>query len=547
MDFFNIRSKFGVGVLVFILLALVACGPPSQLADRALNRAIGPEPETLDPQLARTTQSHTVLRDLFEGLLTYTADGQLVGGAAERWVVSEDGLTYRFWLRPEGRWSNGSPVVAEDFVYSFRRLVDPKTAAFYTEALINVKNAAAIIAGEKAPGTLGVTASDRLELTITLQEPTPYFLSLLALAATCPVNQGSVVAHGDQFTRPGNLVSNGAYKLEAWELGLLFVLGRNDHYWNNAGTAIDVIRFHVTPMPSAELFRYRAGELDITSTVPTEAFAQLRRDRPQELRVAPILSTYYYGFNLHHEELGNNLKLRQALSMAIDREALTEKVVGRGELPAYSWVPPGVNHYEPRLFSYADMSTADRQAAARRLYEEAGYDSTNPLQIELRYNTSETHQRLAVAVQSMWRDVLGFEVTLINEEFRVLVDNMRAMKITQIFRTSWSGDYNDAYSFLALFESGNPSNMTGYDNAEYDALLQQAATQQDATRRQLFLEEAERVLLADHPLIPIYFPVSKHLVRPNIRGWQDNVLDYHHSQHLSFDASESSHQRSGAL
>jgi len=547
MDFFNRRSKFGVGALVLLLLALAACGPASQPDDLALNRAIGPEPESLDPQLARTAQAHTVLRDLFEGLLTYTADGRLVGGAAARWTVSEDGLTYTFWLRPEGRWSNGSPVVAADFVYSFRRLVDPETAAFYAETLIRVKNAAAIIAGEKDPETLGVTAGDRLELTITLQEPTPYFLSLLALAATYPVNQGSVAEHRDQFTRPGNLVSNGAYKLNAWELGLQLELGRNDHYWNNAGTAIDVVRFHVTPMPSAELFRYRAGELDITSTVPTEAFAQLRSERPHELRVATLLSTYYYGFNLHHEELGNNPKLRQALSMAIDREALTEKVIGRGELPAYSWVPPGVSHYEPRLFSYADMSTEDRQAAARRLYEEAGYDSANPLQIELRYNTSETHQRIAVAVQTMWREVLGFEVTLINEEFRVLVDNMRAMKVTQIFRTSWSGDYDDAYSFLALFESGNPSNMTGYDNPEYDALLRRAEMQQDATHRQLFLEEAERILLADHPLIPLYFFVSKHLVRSNVRGWQDNVLDYHHSQYLSFDASASAHQRPGAL
>lgn len=547
MDFLNIRSKFGAGAAMLLLLVLVACEPMSQVGDLALNRAIGPEPETLDPQLARTTQSHTVLRDLFEGLLTYTADGQLVGGAAERWAISEDGLSYSFWLRPEGRWSNGSPVVAEDFVYSFRRLVDPKTAAFYTETLIDVQNAAAIITGEKAPETLGVVATNRLQLTITLQKPTAYFLSLLALAATCPVNQESVAAHGDQFTRPGNLVSNGAYKLDAWELGLQIVLGRNDHYWNNAGTAIDVVRFHVTPMPSAELFRYRAGELDITSTVPTEAFAQLRRERPLELRVTPFLSTYYFGFNLHHEELGSRPKLRQALSMAIDREALTEKVTGRGELPAYSWVPPGVRNYEPRKFSYADMSTAERQAAARRLYEEAGYDETRPLQIELRYNTSETHERIAISVQTMWRDVLGFEATLINEEFRVLLDNMRAMKVTQIFRSSWNGDYNDAYSFLALFESGNASNMTGYDSAEYDSLLERAATQQDMKRRQLFLEEAERVLLADHPLIPLYYYVSKHLVRPTIRGWQDNVLDYHHSQHLSFDAAEPARQRPGDL
>jgi oligopeptide transport system substrate-binding protein len=547
MDFRNTRSTFKTGAMTFLLLALLGCSPSPHVGNMALNRAIGPEPETLDPQLARTTQSHTVLRDLFEGLLRYSAAGDLVGGAAERWDVSDDGLRYTFWLRPEGRWSNGTAVVAEDFVYSFRRLVDPKTAAFYTETLINVENAAAIIAGKQAPETLGVVATDRLQLTITLQESTPYFLSLLALAATCPVNEASVKAHGDQFSRPGKLVSNGAYILDRWELGLQIVLGRNDHYWNNAETSIDVVRFHVTPMPSAELFRYRAGELDITSTVPTEAFARLRSERAQELHIAPLLSTYYYGFNLHHDELGSNPKLRQALSMAIDRETLTEKVIGRGELPAYSWVPPGVKDYEARQFSYANMSTTDRQAAARRLYNEAGYDETNSLQIELRYNTSETHKRIAIAVQNMWRDVLGFEATLINEEFRVLVDNMRAMKITQIFRSSWSGDYNDAYSFLAMFEGDNASNMTGYNNAEYDSLLERAGQQLVVKRRQVFLEEAERVLLADHPLIPIYFPVSKHLVRPTIRGWRDNANDYHYSQDLSFDAGEVQQQQTDGL
>ncbi len=535
MSFCHTADRLRTGLMAFLLLILAACGPPAQVEIRALNRAIGPEPETLDPQLARTTQSHTVLRDLFEGLLTYSADGELVGGAAERWTVTDDGLTYSFWLRPEARWSNGETVVAEDFVYSFRRLVDPKTAAFYAETLVNVRNADDIIAGDKPPETLGVEATGQFQLTIRLQQPTAYFPGLLAQAATYPVNEKSVTALGEMFARPGNLVSNGAYKLDRWELGLVMELGRNDHYWNNTGTAIDVVRHHVTPDESAELFRYRAGELDITSTVSTEAFARMRTERPEELHVATFLSTYYYGFNLNHEELRNNPKLRLALSMAVDREALTEKVIGRGEQPAYSWVPPGVDHYEPRRLPYAEQSRDDREATAKRLFAEAGYNAANPLHIELRYNTSETHRRIALAVQSMWRDVLGLEVTLINEEFRVLVANMKAMKITQIFRSSWSGDYNDAYAFLYIFEGDNPSNMFGYRSEEYDSLLQRAARQTDLERRQLYLEEAERVLLADHVVIPLYYVASKHLVALAIHGWQDNVLDYHYSQHLSFD------------
>jgi len=535
MNVSNTANKMRTAVVALLFVLLAACGQPTESGSRTLNRAIGPEPESLDPQLARTTQSHTVLRDLFEGLLTYSADGKLIEGAAERWTVSDDGLTYSFWLRPGGRWSNGETVDAEDFVYSFRRLVDPKTAAFYAETLINVRNAADIIAGDKPVETLGVEAIKPQLLTIHLQQPTAYFPALLAQAATYPVNETSVTALGEAFARPGNLVSNGAYKLNRWDLGLLIGLGRNEYYWNNVGTAIDDVRYYVTPAPSVELFRYRAGELDISSTVPTEAFAQVRAERPAELRISTFLSTYYYGFNLNYEALGSNPKLRQALSMAVDREALTAKVVGRGEQPAYSWVPPGVDHYEPRRLPYAEMSAHDRQAAAKRLYAEAGYSDANPLHIELRYNTSETHQRIALAVQSMWRDVLGFEATLINEEFRVLVANMRAMEITQIFRSSWNGDYNDAYAFLSIFESDNPSNMFGYRSEEYDSLLQRAATQTNPQRRQLYLEEAERVLLADHPIMPLYYYVSKHLVRSDIRGWQDNVLDYHYSQHLSFD------------
>jgi oligopeptide transport system substrate-binding protein len=534
-------SKTVLAAAALALLALSACdrsttsGSDVQPQARVLNRGIGPEPETLDPHLARTTQSHIALRDLFEGLLTYSAEGELVGAAASRWDISEDGLHYKFWLRPEARWSNGETVTARDFVYSFRRLVDPATAAFYAETLSGITNASEIIAGEKPPESLAVEATDEFELEITLKEPKPYFLSLLAQAATYPVSERAVVEFADRFSRPGNLVSNGAYRLERWDLGQTIAMSRNEHYWNNQDTAIDVVRHHVTVEPSSELYRYRAGELDITATVPSEAFAQIREERPDELRVSTFLGTYYYGLNLNHPALGESRKLRQALSMAIDREALTKSVTGRGEKAAYSWVPPGVNNYEPPLLPYATTSAEKRIATAKRLYAEAGYDEVNPLQIQLRYNTSETHQNIALAIQAMWRQTLGFEVELINEEFRVLVANMRAMQITQIFRSSWNGDYNDAYAFLAMFESDNPSNMFGYRNEDYDRQLQRAARQTDPLGRRLFLEEAESVLLADLPVIPIYYHVSKHLVSPAVLGWRDNVLDYHYSQHLSFD------------
>lgn len=518
-----------------VLLAVTGCGGADDAATGSvLNRAVGPEPESLDPHRARTAQAHTVQRDLFEGLVTYSAAGELEPGTAARWEVSESGREYTFHIRPDARWSNGDRVTAEDFARSFKRLVDPDTAAFYAESLIAIENARAIVAGEAPPETLGVTAEGSV-LRISLTDPVPYFPRLLALPSAFPVHHASLAAHGEDFARPGNLVSNGAYRLETWELGAVIELERNEHYWNDAATAIDRVRHHVTVEPSSELYRYRAGELDITATVPSEAYARLAEERPDELRVTPFLNTYYYGLNLRRPPFADNKALRKALSMAIDREVLTEKVTGRGERPAWSWVPPGVHNYEPRRFPYADLPRAERHAAARRLYREAGYGPDNPASVELRYNTSETHQRIALAVQSMWRDVLGFEATLINEEFRVLVAHMRAMQITEAFRSSWLADYDDAYAFLHIFESDNPSNMFGYESEEFDTLLERAGAEIDPERRQLFLEEAERVLLDDHPVIPIYFHVSKHLVSPRVRGWRDNVLDVHYSRHLSLD------------
>ncbi|NNE60146.1 MAG: peptide ABC transporter substrate-binding protein [Woeseia sp.] len=531
-----IKSRTQGLLRTLALLAVVTfAGACSQGQDSSiLNRGVGAEPESLDPHHARTTQAHTVQRDLFEGLTAYSADGQLIPAAAERWEISDDGLTYTFWLRPDARWSNGEPLTAEDFVYSFRRLMNPATAAFYAEHLIAIENAAAIVAGEEEPEALGARAVTQRQLVLQLEYPVPYFIGLLALPSASPVYAPSIEEHGERFARAGNLVSNGAYRLDAWELGAFIELSRNPHYWDNANTAISKVRFHVTVEPAAELNRYRAGELDVTATVPSEAYAQVARDRPDELRVAPFLSTYFYGLNLSKPKLRENLDLRRALSMAIDREVLTEKVTARGERPAYSWVPPGVLNYEPARFGYADLPREERHEMARRSYAAAGYGPDQPLAIEIRYNSAETHERIALAIQAMWRDVLGFEAKLVNEEFRVLVANIRERSETEVFRLSWNGDYNDANSFLSMFESDNPSNLTAYSNPSFDALMKSAAQQTDALRRRMYLEEAEHVMLDDHPVVPLYFHVSKHLVRREIRGWQDNVLDFHYSQHLSF-------------
>ena len=478
-------------------------------------------------------QAAEVLRDIGEGLVAYSATGELVGAAAESWSISDDGLTYTFKIRPEARWSNGDAVTAEHFVFSLRRLVDPATAAFYAQAIAAIVNAEAIIASEMAPSALGAEVIEDNALLITLERPMPYLLSLLTHPSTFPVHPGGVAAHGTAFTRPENLLSNGAYKLDAWEPGSVLKLSRNEQYWNNAETSIEAVNYHVLTQEMTELNRYRAGEIDVTGSIPPDSFEQVREQYRDEMHIAPYLGVYYYGYNLTKPPFAGNSALRQALSMAIDRETLVEKVTGRGEAPAYSWVPPGVDNYDPRRLSYADMTQDERNAGARRLYRDAGYNEDRPAQIELRYNTSDTQQRIALAVQSMWRDVLGVETTLINEEFQVLLANMREAEITQVFRSSWIGDYNDAHTFLSILQGGSPSNMPRFANDEYDDLMRRAAEQVDPLARRLYLEEAERVLLGEHAVIPLYFYVSKHLVSPRVRGWGDNVLDYHYSQHLS--------------
>jgi oligopeptide transport system substrate-binding protein len=528
------KSLRSITVLAMLSL-LAACGGEQQPAasTNTLDRGLPSDPETLDHHKARSVQAAEVIRDLGEGLVGYSPSGELVPAAAERWEVSEDGLTWTFQLRDGLRWSNGDELTAEHFVAGMRRLVSPATGAFYAQMLVDLENAAAIVSGDIPVSMLGVTAPDEKTLVMRLVQPTPYLLGLLTHPSTFPVHPGSIEEHGEGFARPGKLVSNGAYRLDAWVPGSLVSLRRNEHYWDNANTAIDAVNYHVIVQANSELSRYRAGELHITSNVPPESFAQVREEYADQLHVAPYLGVYFYGYNLTKPPFKDNLALREALSMAIDREQLAEKIVGRGEQPAYSWVPPGVNNYEPPQASFAALSKEEREQKARLRYRAAGYGPDKPLRTEIRYNTGDMHKKIAVAIQSMWRDVLGVETTLVNEEFQVLLANTREAEITQVFRASWMGDYNDAHTFLSVLQGGSPANMPRYASDEFDEYMARAAAQVDPALRRVYLEEAERVLLRDHPIIPLYVFVSKHLVRPEVRGWGDNVLDYHYTRHLS--------------
>ncbi len=508
-------------------------GPATTGAGQTLlRRGNGQEPESLDPHKAQTDSAQNIIRDLFEGLTVLSPDGRIVPGTAETWSLDDAGTTYTFFIRKNARWSNGDPVTAGDFVYAFRRLVTPATASPYAQMLAQVTNAREIIEGIKSPDTLGVVAEDDRTLVVELHTPTPYFLGLLANASTAPVHRKSVEEHGRDFVRPGNLISNGAYILKERVVGSHVTVARNEQYWDNQNTAIDNISFHHIVDETSELQRFRAGELDVTYTIPMERTAWLREKMAERLKIEPYLGTYYYVLNVEQPPFKDNPSLREALSLAIDREFITTNITAAGQLPADGWVPPGVDNYSSQKFEYTGLDYQQRIARARELFAEAGYSPDNPLELTIHYNTGTGHQQIAAAIASMWNEHLGVETSLFNVELRVLIQMLKQRSDYQVGRISWLGDYNDAYTFAEILRSDHGINYPGYKNEAYDALLDEVSSESDMARRRSLLEEAERLMLKDHPIIPLYYYVSRHLVQPYVSGWEGNVMDYHYSRHL---------------
>jgi oligopeptide transport system substrate-binding protein len=496
---------------------------------QVLRKGNGAEPESLDPHRAESVTASNILRDLFEGLTLEAADGTLVPGAAERWDVSADGLSWTFHMRRNGRWSNGDRVTARDFEFGLRRSCDPATLNEYSSILYPILNAEAVISGRLPPEALGVKALDDERLEIRLQGPTPYLAGLLAHATAYAVNRRSLEEHGAQFARPGKLVSNGAYRLAEWSVQSHIRLTRNSHYWDDADTVIDEVWYYPIENDDAEVSRYRAGELDFTEGVPFRQIKLLREILPGELVISPYLGSYYFGFNNTRPPFQDNLALRMALALAVDREILTQRVTGAGEIAAYGFVPP-VTGYTGQKAPWADWTQEQRNEEARRLYREAGYSEENPLVVEVLYNTDQNHKRVAGALAAMWKQTLGVRAKLLNQEWKVFLENRKRKIITQVFRSGWIGDYNDAYTFSQLMHSRNGQNDPGYRSAAYDDLLEQAAQEANPARRRALLEAAERQLLADMPLIPLYFYVSKRLVKPWVGGFTPNIMDHHHTK-----------------
>lgn len=520
-----------------LLLAFAGCNPSSapdgtdpESAERSvLRRGNGGEPQTLDPALAEDVHAFNVLTDLYEGLLATAADGSLIPGAAESWKLSADGLRYSFRIRENAIWSNGEPVTADHFVAGIRRAVRPGSLSSYSFLFEPIANYAVVIDGTAPLAELGVSAPDRRTLLIELGAPAHHFLNVLAMPVAFPS-----YADGDadslRYRDASHFVGNGPYVLDEWSIGEKIRLQKNLRYRRADDIQVEQVEYYPIVDTNTELNMYRAGELDITATVPPAAIGQLRDSNPDELRIVPSLALYYLAFDLSEAPFDNQL-LRQALTMTIDRQALVS-VLGRGEQEAFGLVPPGVANYSPAEYAWKEMSGEDRKDKGREIFAQAGYETDRPLRIRLTYDVGDVHEKVALAVSSMWRDALGIEVELDKKEWKHFLATREDHSAWQVMRFAWTGDYNDASTFTDIFRSDSPQNLPGYRSAEYDQLLDDAGNSNDENTRAALMAAAEEHFINEYPIAPLYFFVSKHLVKPRVGNFQDNVLDRHPSQYI---------------
>jgi ABC-type oligopeptide transport system substrate-binding subunit len=529
MEMFTLRPWIARSAAALMLAGALAAAAPA-LAEKVLRFANMAEPETLDPHKTSTIPERNILINLFEGLVVQDPKGDVAPGVAKSWDVSTDGLTYTFHLRGNAKWSNGEPVTADDFVYSLRRIEDPKVNSQYAEVLYPIRNAEEVNTSKAELAALGVKALDPATVEITLKAPTPYFLLLLTHQTALPVNAKALAEFGAEWVRPGKMVSNGAYILADARPGAPIRMVKSPSYWDAGHVTIDTVVFDPSEDRANVLRRYRAGELDIADDLPIDQLDWLRKNMPRDLHIAPFSGVYYYAFNTTKPPF-NDLRIRQALAMAVNREVLVEKITLAGELPAYGFVPDGTANYMSQKFAWAGMSQSAREAEAVKLMRAAGYGPGKPLKFQLSYNTSENHKKIAVALAAMWKK-LGVEVDLVNSEFKVQVATLRQGDF-QLGRAGWIADYNDAQNYLFLAEtSTKQQNYSRFSNPDYDRLMAQASLTADPAARAKLLEQAETILLREVPVLPLYFYVSKSLVSPKISGWVDNPFDVHSMRDL---------------
>ncbi|AOM41192.1 ABC transporter substrate-binding protein [Xenorhabdus hominickii] len=490
----------------------------TQLADKQeIVRGNGAEPASLDVHKVESDVEFAIIHDFFDGLVYTDNKGNIEPRLAERWET-KDNQTWVFHLRKGIQWSDGTPITAHDVVFSWRRLINPDTLSPYGSYLSNasVVNAKDIFAGKKKTEELGIKALDDFTLEVKLEKPVADLLQILTHQVMVPISEKALKKYGDKWTQPEIFVSSGAFKLSEWKVNERIVGVRNSYYWDDKNTVINKVTFLTIPAEKAETNRYLAGEIDITKTMPLDSFAQLKKTLGEQVRVSPKSSIYYYEINNQHPSF-TDIRIRQALNLALDRDIIVDKVLGQGQIPAYDIMPPNTGGFDFKHADYASWTQEQRIAKAKELLNEAGFNQSNPLTFNLLYNTREMHKKLAITASSMWKKNLGVNAILQNQEWKVVLDNMHNGKF-DLARGGWIGDYNSPMTFLRIFVSGNSNNTSQYANDKFDNLVKKASKTNDKEDYQQALD----VITHDVPIIPIYYHVNTKLVKPYVGGFYVN-------------------------
>lgn len=530
-----------INILSITLIFLIGCSENISPVDSGLEQQIyhhgnGSEPQGIDPHIVTGVPEHHILISLCEGLTipnpNPTGSDGYIPGTAESWTVSDDGKEYIFKLNKNAKWSNGDPVTADDFVWSWKRILTASLGSQYPDMLYYLVGAYEYHNGEIDNfDEVGVKALDSQTLKVNLKNPTPFFIGLLSHYSTWPVHKETVLKHGDiddrngEWTRPGNFVCNGPFQLKTWELNNRIVVEKNPHYYDASMVRLNEIHYYPVSNVMTEDRMFRAGQLHLTSSMPTQKCPIYIEEKNPNLKIDPYMGTYFYRINTENETL-SDVRVRKALAYSIDRQLLVDKVTQCGQIPAYSFTPPGSNGYQPSTEIPYDP------VLAKQLLAEAGYSSDNPFpKLEILFNTNEGHRKVALAIQQMWQNELGIEVELVNQDWKVYLSREMVGDF-QISRAGWIGDYEDPNTFLDLMRPNRGNNKTGWENMDFDALVEEANTINDQEKRYELLNEAEKILIDNMPIIPLYTYVRVYQLSPDVKGFNPHILDHHHPKFI---------------
>lgn len=537
----NATRSLRLAFSALVCSLLVACGGPTE-ADKAVEDGIllignGTEPKGLDPHLVTGVPESQLLRALMEGLVSPhpTDDLAPAPGVAETWESNADFTVWTFNLR-DTQWSNGDPVRAGDFVYSWQRILSPALGAEYSEMLYVIRGADDFHQGLTEDfSQVGVRALDDRTLEVTLEGPTPHFLGMLMHTSFLPVNPQVVDAHGGMTDRQSgwstleNYVGNGPFQLKDWVTNQIIEVERNPNYWDAATVQLNGIRFFPIDNVGTEEAMFRDGRLHVTSTVSPDKIPSFQQEMPDQLRIEPYLGSYFYRINTTRPPF-DDVRVRRALALSIDKQLLVDRVTQGGQAPATGFVPSGISGYTP------SDSVQFNAEEAQRLLAEAGYPGGEGFPTaEVLINTSESHRKIAQALQAMWKETLGIDVGIYNQEWKVYLDSQSQLDY-DISRAGWIGDYVHPTSFLDIFTSGNGNNDTGWSNAQYDGLIGSARVASSEAERMQLLRQAETILLDEMPIVPIYWYTLVYLKDPRVQGWEPKLLDNHPFKHVSLRA-----------